>query len=100
MKTPEEIIESYLGIKISDDKLDSYNELNGFAKKVFGIPVEVDEFKIDLDNVKKLIKIAQTEAWNEAVEACAENAKTYYWGTSEFGGCDVEKQSILKLLKK
>jgi len=49
----------------------------------------------------KAIRVAQTEAWNEALEAAVRNADTYYYPGSEgfSPSCMVDENSILKLKK-
>ena len=46
--------------------------------------------------ILKLIEQAQTEAWNEAIEAAAENCKLYS-SIHRFNTEIIEKSSILKL---
>ena len=75
------------------------------AKEVF------EEMAVGLQTASRWIDIiekAQKEAWNEAIEAAAENAKTKNTqvminanSTNAYtvGGIEVDKQSILKLVR-
>lgn len=49
--------------------------------------------------IEDFIEQIQTEAWNEAIEAAAENAKVHLYCTDISVEPKVDKQSILKLKK-
>jgi hypothetical protein len=54
---------------------------------------------IDILDVYDIIREAQTEAWNEALDAAVRNADTYWYPGSEgfSPSCMINENSILKL---
>ena len=77
MKTPEEI-------------LSNIHFLEGY----------IDDYcSPDLEASSNIIKQAQIEAWNEAIDAAAESATAWSSIPRGYNDATVDKQSILKLKK-
>lgn len=49
--------------------------------------------------LQNIIAEIQREAYNQALEDAAENAKAFDWVQRAYSSCDVDKESILKLKK-
>ena len=89
MKEPEEYLGKACLYSVADAVGMAYNDGNSERD------VRLETVSLIRSDIIEAIKQAQIDAWNEAVEACADSAVCLYFGNPAI----VDKQSILKLNK-